>query len=136
LPHKAGESRSRFPITRNSSENFNHSHLFPLNENQLLLPRAARVQYPNCRSGIWEPLVLSGGKTSTTMKTEPGVVDANVLVYAMDADAQQHKHLGFCSKSLEVRPPLYTSLLRYFVSFIRSSLIRAGFLFLGPLTRQ
>ena len=28
--------------------------------------------------------------TSTTMSVEPGIIDANVLVYAMDADAPQH----------------------------------------------
>jgi predicted nucleic acid-binding protein len=30
------------------------------------------------------------GATSTTMSVEPGVVDTNVLVYALDADAPQH----------------------------------------------
>lgn len=30
------------------------------------------------------------GEISTTMPVEPGIVDTNVLVYALDADAPQH----------------------------------------------
>jgi uncharacterized protein len=30
------------------------------------------------------------GEISTTMSVEPGIVDTNVLVYALDADAPQH----------------------------------------------
>ena len=30
------------------------------------------------------------GETSTAMPVEPGIVDTNVLVYALDADAPQH----------------------------------------------
>jgi predicted nucleic acid-binding protein len=30
------------------------------------------------------------GETFTTMSVEPGIVDTNVLVYALDADAPQH----------------------------------------------
>ena len=30
------------------------------------------------------------GVTSTTMSVEPGIIDANVLVYAMDADSPHH----------------------------------------------
>ena len=30
------------------------------------------------------------GATSTTMSVEPGIVDANILIYALDADAPQH----------------------------------------------
>src|SRR5271157_5674505 len=44
----------------------------------------------NCPSGISAALVLCTGGTSTTMSVEPGIIDANVLVYAMDADAPQH----------------------------------------------
>lgn len=35
--------------------------------------------------------MLSTAKISTTMPVEPGFVDANILVYAMDADAPQHE---------------------------------------------
>jgi predicted nucleic acid-binding protein len=35
-------------------------------------------------------LALSTAGTSMTTSVEPGIVDANVLVYAMDADAPQH----------------------------------------------
>jgi hypothetical protein len=40
----------------------------------------------NCQSGISELLGHFTGATSTTMSLEPGIIDANVLVYAMDAD--------------------------------------------------
>jgi uncharacterized protein len=45
---------------------------------------------PNCPSGISETWALSTGATFTTISLEPRLVDANVLVYAMDADAPQH----------------------------------------------
>ena len=48
------------------------------------------VPLPNCPSGIWEMWGPSTVATSTTMAVEPGIIDANVLVYAMDADAPQH----------------------------------------------
>src|SRR5580658_777309 len=48
------------------------------------------VPLPNCPSGIWEMWGPSTVATSTTMAVEPGLIDANVLVYAMDADAPQH----------------------------------------------
>jgi predicted nucleic acid-binding protein len=34
--------------------------------------------------------VLSTGETSTTMLVEPGILDANILAYAVNADAPQH----------------------------------------------
>ena len=34
--------------------------------------------------------MLFTDETSTTMPVEPGVVDTNILVYALDADAPQH----------------------------------------------
>jgi hypothetical protein len=49
----------------------------------LALPR-------NCPSGALETGALSTGGISTTMSAESGIVDANVLVYALDADAPQH----------------------------------------------
>jgi hypothetical protein len=44
----------------------------------------------NCRSGISAAQALFTAGTSTTMSVEPGLVDTNVLVYALDADAAQH----------------------------------------------
>ncbi len=44
----------------------------------------------NCRSGTWVAPDRFTGETSTTMSVEPGIIDTNVLVYAMDADAPQH----------------------------------------------
>ncbi len=44
----------------------------------------------SCRSGILETWDRSIGGTSTTMSVEPGIVDANVLVYSAHADAPQH----------------------------------------------
>jgi predicted nucleic acid-binding protein len=34
--------------------------------------------------------VLSTAETSTTMLVEPGILDANILAYAVNADAPQH----------------------------------------------
>ncbi|MGD0776328.1 MAG: PIN domain-containing protein [Candidatus Solibacter sp.] len=34
--------------------------------------------------------MLSTGETSTTMLVEPGILDANILAYAVNADAPQH----------------------------------------------
>jgi predicted nucleic acid-binding protein len=34
------------------------------------------------------------------MSLEPGIVDANILIYAMDADAPQHAHRVLYSKRL------------------------------------
>lgn len=42
------------------------------------------------RSGTSKLQVPSTVETSTTMSVDPGIVDANVLVYAMDAAAPQH----------------------------------------------
>jgi predicted nucleic acid-binding protein len=35
-------------------------------------------------------LALFTGETSATMSLEPGIIDTNVLVYALDADAGEH----------------------------------------------
>src|SRR5580692_1101861 len=48
------------------------------------------VQSPRCQSSIWERWALSTGATFTTMPVEPGVLDANILAYAVNADAPQH----------------------------------------------
>ncbi len=44
----------------------------------------------NCRFGISEAPERYIGGISTTMPVKPGLFDANVLVYALDADAPQH----------------------------------------------
>ena len=57
----------------------------------LALPRPhnlpAPILYP---SGTLALYVLSTGGTSKTMSVEPGIVDANILIYALDAEAPQH----------------------------------------------
>jgi hypothetical protein len=51
-----------------------------------------------CRSGISAEQALSTGETSTPMSVEPGIIDTNVLVYALDADAPQHAAARACWK--------------------------------------
>lgn len=48
--------------------------------------RSARA----CLSGILAPRNRYIAATFTLMSVEPGIVDTNVLVYALDADAPQH----------------------------------------------
>src|SRR5271157_1699488 len=45
---------------------------------------------PSCQSSILVPWGLSIAATSTMTSVEPGVLDANVLAYAPNADAAQH----------------------------------------------
>ena len=42
------------------------------------------------------------------MSVEPGIVDTNVLVYALDADAPQHEPRGPCVKPAARRPQLFS----------------------------
>ena len=51
------------------------------------LPSASTPR--SCQFGISEGQALCTARTSTTMPVESGLVDANVLVYAIDADAPQ-----------------------------------------------
>ena len=44
-----------------------------------------------CRSGISAASALFIVETFTAISVEPGIVDTNVLVYALDADAPQHE---------------------------------------------
>jgi uncharacterized protein len=53
------------------------------------MPRLALavLKYQSCISDQW---AHSTGETFITMSVEPGVLDANVLAYAVNADAAQH----------------------------------------------
>src|SRR5713226_197299 len=50
-------------------------------------PTAKRQNYP---SGISACAAAFTAGTSTTMSVEPGVLDSNILVYAVEAGAPQH----------------------------------------------
>jgi hypothetical protein len=61
-----------------------------MNEREATTPAsgsALQPELPVLRMGRW---VLYIGGTSTTMSVEPGIIDANILVYAFNADAPQH----------------------------------------------
>jgi uncharacterized protein len=55
-----------------------------------LLARKMSRPPPNCRIGISEKRILSGAKICIEMSVEPGFLDTNVLVYAVNTDAVQH----------------------------------------------
>jgi hypothetical protein len=75
---------------------------------------------PECRSGISASQARFTGGTSMMMSVEPGIVDANVLVYAVDAEEPHHA----ASRALldaavsELQP--CTLPRRFFASFIPS----------------
>lgn len=61
------------------------------------------------------------------MSVEPGVIDANILTYAINADAPQHaSSRALLEAARDPSITLYTSRRRSFASFIRSSPIRNG----------
>ena len=52
--------------------------------------RGPPPKVPSCPSVISGRSAPCTGATSTTMSVEPGVVDANILVYAINPDAPRH----------------------------------------------